>query len=163
MRSGHKGQLDRRQVDALLESARTHLDAVLDCVEVTGGTFNTVYRLRLADGTGAVLKIAPDPTMPILSYEKDVLRTEARFYQNVAGSWPGSMSGCCVAVVPDQPAGFSVVAAPAAGGAATRQAACAFRASGKAGSTAMSSSRRSPVGSVTPRSHWLTEDCLTSS
>jgi hypothetical protein len=48
---------------------------------ITGGTFNAAYRLRLADGSGAVLKIAPGPTGAILGYEQGILRTEARFYQ----------------------------------------------------------------------------------
>jgi aminoglycoside phosphotransferase (APT) family kinase protein len=82
MRSGRKRRLERHQVDALLESAGVGPDAVLDCVAVGGGTFNTVYRLRLADGGGAVLKLAPATDDPIMGYERGILRTEARFYQH---------------------------------------------------------------------------------
>jgi aminoglycoside phosphotransferase (APT) family kinase protein len=82
MRSGRKRQLEPGQVDALLESAGVGPDAVLDCVEVGGGTFNAVYRLRLADGGGAVLKLAPATAAPIMGYERGILRTEARFYEH---------------------------------------------------------------------------------
>lgn len=81
MGPGGRRHLKRRQVEALLEPAGLRLDAAQECVAVTGGTFNTVYRLGLADGSGAILKLAPGPAAPLLQYERGILRTEARFYQ----------------------------------------------------------------------------------
>ena len=81
MRTGRKRRLDRGQVEALLQSTGLYLDAASECVEVTGGTFNTIYRLRLGDGSAAILKLAPEPTAALLGYERGILRTEAAFYE----------------------------------------------------------------------------------
>jgi len=45
--------------------------------ELTEGTFNAAYALALADGRGLVLKVAPPPGTPLLSYEQHLLATEA--------------------------------------------------------------------------------------
>ncbi|MFD2418987.1 phosphotransferase family protein [Amycolatopsis pigmentata] len=48
------------------------------------GTFNTVYRVRLTDGTGLVCKISPPPDTPILSYERGLSHGELVFYRSAA-------------------------------------------------------------------------------
>lgn len=61
------------------------------CVEfarLPGGTYNTLYRIRLDDGEDGedlVLKLPPAPGTPHLTYERDLLRNEAEFYRAVAG------------------------------------------------------------------------------
>ncbi|MBE1876732.1 phosphotransferase family protein [Myceligenerans pegani] len=56
--------------------------------ELGAATYNTAYRIRLDDGTGLVLKVAPDPTAPGLSHERDLMRTEAMFYDTASGALP---------------------------------------------------------------------------
>jgi aminoglycoside phosphotransferase (APT) family kinase protein len=54
---------------------------VTQLVELTEGTYNAAYRLRLADGQVFVLKVAPPPGMSLLTHEVDLMRTEAEFFQ----------------------------------------------------------------------------------
>ena len=55
----------------------------------TGGTFNTVYQVSLADGA-RVVKLPPGPDTPLLRYERQgILGTEALYYQLA-----GQCSGC---------------------------------------------------------------------
>ncbi|MFI5731747.1 phosphotransferase family protein [Kribbella sp. NPDC051587] len=53
--------------------------------ELADGTYNTVHRLALASGD-LVLKVAP--TGPGLTYERDLIQTEAAFYQAALGKAP---------------------------------------------------------------------------
>ena len=47
---------------------------------LTGGMFATTYRVGLADGSRVVLKTAPATDGGLLTYERDLLRTEAEIY-----------------------------------------------------------------------------------
>ncbi|MFD9735175.1 phosphotransferase family protein [Umezawaea sp. NPDC059074] len=48
-----------------------------DWVEELGhGWFNVAYRIRLADGEPVVLKIAPPASVEVMTYERDMMRTE---------------------------------------------------------------------------------------
>ncbi|MEV4148043.1 aminoglycoside phosphotransferase family protein [Amycolatopsis sp. NPDC049691] len=60
--------------------------SVVAAENIGGGTYNTAIRLRLADGRRLVLKIAPSG--PGLSYEHDLLVTEAEYYRRVSGPLP---------------------------------------------------------------------------
>ena len=53
-------------------------------VELTEGMFNTAYRLTAADGRETVLKVAPPPDVPLLTYERDLMRTEALAFELMA-------------------------------------------------------------------------------
>lgn len=44
--------------------------------ELTDGWFNAVHELGLADGRRLVLKIAPPPDAPVMTYEHDLMATE---------------------------------------------------------------------------------------
>jgi aminoglycoside phosphotransferase (APT) family kinase protein len=55
--------------------------------EIQGGTFNTAYRV-VADDRRLVLKIAPRPEVAGMSYERDLLATEAMFYLAAAEAMP---------------------------------------------------------------------------
>jgi len=44
--------------------------------ELTDGWFNAVHELGLADGRRVVLKIAPPPGAPVMTYERDLMATE---------------------------------------------------------------------------------------
>ena len=48
---------------------------------LTGGTYNTVEELRLADGSRYVLKVPPAKTVPGLRHERQLLVSEAEFYR----------------------------------------------------------------------------------
>jgi aminoglycoside phosphotransferase (APT) family kinase protein len=56
--------------------------------QFTGGTFNAVYEVRRTDGRSLVVKLAPDPAVPVLRYEHGILATEALYY-HLAGQRPG--------------------------------------------------------------------------
>jgi aminoglycoside phosphotransferase (APT) family kinase protein len=52
--------------------------------ELTDGTFNTTFRVTVGAGaddpaTAVVVKVAPRPDLALLTYERDLLRTEALF------------------------------------------------------------------------------------
>lgn len=58
------------------------------CGALTGGTFASVWRATLDDGTEAVVKVGPAPGVPLLRYERGVIAAEARYYRLAAGA-PG--------------------------------------------------------------------------
>ncbi|MFC4465764.1 phosphotransferase family protein [Streptomyces xiangluensis] len=94
MNNLHRRQLDREQLEGILTAAGTDPGEVDSVTELTDATFNTVYRVRLRDSAagrphrGLVLKIAPDPHAPTLTYERGIMRTEALFYRATAGRAP---------------------------------------------------------------------------
>lgn len=45
--------------------------------ELTEGTFNAACLLELTDGRRVVVKVAPEPRTPVLTYERGLLATEA--------------------------------------------------------------------------------------
>lgn len=53
-----------------------------------GGTYNSVFRVAMADGTRLVLKVAPDPAAPAMAYETGLIGTEALFYRAAADAMP---------------------------------------------------------------------------
>jgi Ser/Thr protein kinase RdoA (MazF antagonist) len=60
--------------------------SVVASEDIGGGTYNTAIRLKLADGRRLVLKIAP--AAPGLTYEHDLLATEAEYYRRAPGPLP---------------------------------------------------------------------------
>ena len=91
---------------AALAAAGISWDLVSDSCLFTGGTFNTVYQVSLADGTRLVVKLPPGRDTPLLRYEREgILGTEALYYRLA-----GQCSGVTV------PAVVAVDAADAAGG-----------------------------------------------
>ncbi|MDE3721857.1 aminoglycoside phosphotransferase family protein [Nocardiopsis sp. N85] len=67
-------------VEALLRSALGPRSRVRHHAPLTGGTYNTVHLVTLADGTDLVLKIEPPSHQPRLTYEHRITRAEARVY-----------------------------------------------------------------------------------
>lgn len=49
--------------------------------ELSGGTFNAVYRIRRRDGGGLVLKVSPRQGATVMSYEHDVMHAETTYYR----------------------------------------------------------------------------------
>jgi aminoglycoside phosphotransferase (APT) family kinase protein len=56
------------------------LGRLVDAEKLTGGMFATTYRVTLDDGQRVVVKTAPTETHKLLTYERDLLRTEALVY-----------------------------------------------------------------------------------
>jgi aminoglycoside phosphotransferase (APT) family kinase protein len=69
------------RLTAALSGAGVSWDQVAACRSLTGGTFNAVHLVGLADGTRLVVKIPPGPDTPLLRYEQGILGTEALYYE----------------------------------------------------------------------------------
>jgi aminoglycoside phosphotransferase (APT) family kinase protein len=78
---------DAARLTRILAACGVNRDRVAGHHPLDGGTFNTVYLSRLVDGSGLVVKIAPDPREPVLAYEKGILATEAEYYR-LAAAYP---------------------------------------------------------------------------
>lgn len=79
MDSRTKRQLSPELLEALVADA---LGAgVASAEELTDGFANAVWRIGLDDGGAVVLKVAPPPELEQLTYERDLLRTEAMVYR----------------------------------------------------------------------------------
>ncbi|MGW0960304.1 phosphotransferase family protein [Streptomyces gelaticus] len=74
---------------AVLRSAGLTEDRIAACAPLAGGTFNTVTRVTLTDGSERVVKIPP-PASPgtLLGYERDLLVNETTFHSCAEGSAP---------------------------------------------------------------------------
>ncbi|MFD7615973.1 phosphotransferase family protein [Streptomyces sp. NPDC059802] len=74
---------------AVLRSVGLAEDRIARCAPLAGGTFNTVSRVTLTDGSEQVVKIPP-PSTPgtLMGYERDLLVNEATFYTSADGSAP---------------------------------------------------------------------------
>ncbi|MEW9529371.1 phosphotransferase family protein [Microbispora sp. NPDC049125] len=82
MDSRTKRQLSPAELDALALDA---LGAgVLSAEELPDGFANAVWRLDLEDGRQVVLKVGPPPDLRLLTYERQLLRTEAMVYHLAA-------------------------------------------------------------------------------
>ncbi|WNV85499.1 aminoglycoside phosphotransferase family protein [Umezawaea sp. Da 62-37] len=88
MTDRRRPRLDEATVLRVLEVSGVDPATVASCEELTGGTSNSVHRVRTTGGDGLVLKVAPDPDAPALGHERGLLRTEAEFYRAARGSAP---------------------------------------------------------------------------
>jgi fructosamine-3-kinase len=91
---------------AALAASGVSRDRVAECRGLAGGTYNAVYLVRLDDDTRLVVKIAPDGSLPALSYEQGILATEALYYR-LAARCPGVTVPAVVAA--DEAAGHLVM------------------------------------------------------
>lgn len=73
--------MDVDWVDLVLAAAG--LPPSISVTTLDGGTFNTVLRVATG-GADVVVKVAPDPAVPILAYERGIMATEARYYDLAA-------------------------------------------------------------------------------
>jgi aminoglycoside phosphotransferase (APT) family kinase protein len=84
----YRRKLDRAGLSHVLGISTVDPQRVASVTELTQASYNTVYRVRLTDGSGLVVKVAPDPAAPGLSHEHDLIRTEAMFYRATQGKIP---------------------------------------------------------------------------
>lgn len=52
--------------------------------ELTEGYFNIAYEVSFDDGTASILKIAPHPTVTVMTYEQNIMESEVRSMRLVA-------------------------------------------------------------------------------
>lgn len=65
----------------VLRTVLAPLGEAVAAERLTGGMFATTYRVELADGERVIVKTAPTATDRLLTYEADLLRTEALVYE----------------------------------------------------------------------------------
>lgn len=71
---------------ALLATAGIPAERIAALVPLAGGTYNTLHRVELTDGTSLVLKVPPSERAPKLAYEHELLCGEAQFYASAAAA-----------------------------------------------------------------------------
>ena len=96
------------RLTAALAAAGVSWDQVAERRSLTGGTFNAVHLVGLADGSRLVVKIPPGPETPLLRYEQGILGTEALYYR-LAGQCADVTVPAVVAVDPTGAAGGYLV------------------------------------------------------
>jgi aminoglycoside phosphotransferase (APT) family kinase protein len=80
-----KRQLSAAEIEAMMRRMFGPDIVVSGLDELTDGMFNAVYRMTVEPNAGdVVLKSSPPPGVPLLTYERDIMRTEAAFYQLAA-------------------------------------------------------------------------------
>ncbi|MEO3860351.1 aminoglycoside phosphotransferase family protein [Acrocarpospora sp. B8E8] len=84
MDSRTKRRLSAAELDALVLGALGV--GMVSSEELPDGFANAVWRLGLEDGRDVVLKVGPPPDLKLLTYERDLLRTEAMVYDLAAGT-----------------------------------------------------------------------------
>lgn len=82
MESRTKRRLEPDELVGLVTRLFGRTTEIVAATELTDGMFNAVYGLDLGPALGTVvLKSSPPPDVPLLTYERDILRTEAAFYE----------------------------------------------------------------------------------
>ncbi|WP_434444010.1 phosphotransferase family protein [Lentzea sp. E54] len=84
MNNEHRLRLDEHTLHRVLDVSGVDPGTVTGWAELTEGTFNTAYRITTSGG-GLVLKVAPSPDAPGLTYERDLMKTETTFYRAAHG------------------------------------------------------------------------------
>ncbi len=88
MRSATKVEVDRPTLETLVREVLGTESPVADVRPLTDGMFNAAYAVALADGSRAVVKVAPPAGTPLLTYEQDLMPAEVDFFRRAAGVVP---------------------------------------------------------------------------
>lgn len=86
MASRTQVRLRSGEIESLIRDAFGAGARVVASRPLSGGTFNACWAVALADGAEHVLKVAPPPSLPLLRHERELLRTEADFYDRAAAA-----------------------------------------------------------------------------
>ena len=78
MKSVTKYQVTTEQINAVFNAAG--IGEVTDVMEISDGWYNSIFSAIAADGKKYVLKLAPPKEARVLSYEKNIMASEIRFY-----------------------------------------------------------------------------------
>ncbi len=73
-----KRNISSETLSAIFE--RHNLGKILNFSELTGGAFNTVYKVNNDNGK-YVIKISPEENIEVLTYERDLIKTEVCVYE----------------------------------------------------------------------------------
>lgn len=84
--------------------------------ELSGGEFAAVARVALRDGREVVLKVGPDPAVPVLAYEYGMIGAEARYLAQVRRALPDVPVADLLAHGRDVPGGDAAEGDGASGG-----------------------------------------------
>jgi aminoglycoside phosphotransferase (APT) family kinase protein len=82
--TGHDGTAGHA-VPEYMERGGVPRGRVASWEPMSGGGYNTLYRVTDTDGRALVLKVPPRPDLPCLGYERDLLVGEAAYYRALAG------------------------------------------------------------------------------
>lgn len=80
--------MERERVRAILAEAGIEPERLRSHDALAGGTFNSVHRVRLDGDEDLVLKVAPAPGTPLMTYESGLTRAEELFYRRAHGLVP---------------------------------------------------------------------------
>jgi aminoglycoside phosphotransferase (APT) family kinase protein len=78
-----KRRMSEDELDAVVREGFGAAAQMTAWAELPEGTYNAAYTVTLTDpDLELVLKVAPDPRVELLTYEVDLMRTEAEFYRS---------------------------------------------------------------------------------
>lgn len=80
--------MDPATVQALVSASLGAGVRAVSAWPLTGGEFAAVWRVELADGRSLVLKAGPPDAVPLLGYERDLVRAEAAYLRLVGARAP---------------------------------------------------------------------------
>lgn len=81
-----KRHISSATLHALIAHAFGPHAGIAGCQELGDGFFNAAFRLQLSDGRDIVLKVSPPPGAALLTYERDIMRTEVEFFRAAAAT-----------------------------------------------------------------------------
>jgi aminoglycoside phosphotransferase (APT) family kinase protein len=85
MKSKTKNLLSDEQITHLVKANFGEKTEVGKIEELKGGMFNSAYRIeRITPDDPIILKVSVRPGTPVLSYEKDLMRTEVEVYRMIS-------------------------------------------------------------------------------
>jgi len=76
MKTATKPEISHTQANQLVQNHFGSKTTIQAFSELSDGWFNAGYLLTLSDGQEMVLKVAPDANVPMLRYEKNIMRAE---------------------------------------------------------------------------------------
>lgn len=79
-----KRSVDAPTLAALVRAAFGPRARIAQAREINEGFFNAAFRITLEDGREVVLKASPNPQIPLLTYERDIMHGEAEFFRAAA-------------------------------------------------------------------------------
>lgn len=88
MTSRTKVAVDRAALERVVREVWGVDDAVTSVRELADGMFNAAYAVSFAAHAPVVVKVAPSRGVPVLTYERDLMRTEIDFYRRAQGVVP---------------------------------------------------------------------------
>ncbi|MFX0171203.1 MAG: hypothetical protein ACFE9L_04730 [Candidatus Hodarchaeota archaeon] len=81
MKSKSKKPLTITEIQQIIESSFSTSN-IQSIIELTNGWFNTAYSIKLPDlGQEVVMKVAPPSEVKILTYEKNIMKTEVQVFK----------------------------------------------------------------------------------